>query len=98
MRGVRVLSKQFILGERRRVTMEVYLNDKARFVPENCTWELLSGMTAEDSGACETQEQEDGKWWLTCEIQPKARRTYTLQYTFGLGTEIIKRNTEIRVV
>jgi hypothetical protein len=97
MRGVRGL-KQFILGERRRVTMEIYLSDKSKFTPENCTWELLSGMTAEEGGTCETVEQEDGKWWLTCEIQPKARRTYTLQYTFELGTEIIKRNTEIKVV
>lgn len=93
-----MMEKVFELGERRRVTMEIWLHDGAQFTPTNCTWALMtSSNMVEQSGACEALP--DGtKWRLTCEVQPKQRYRYKLQYTFGLGTEIIKRSVDIRVV
>lgn len=89
--------KIFELGERRRVTMKVWLNDVASFAPSNGAWELSIGGTKEASGTCE-MEASGSNWKLTCEIQPKQRRTYKLQYSFELGTEIIKRSVFIKVI
>ncbi len=89
--------KVFELGERRRVTMRVWLNDHASFQPTDCTFALLLGGVAEAEGVCEA-EQDGDAWELSCEVQPKQRRPYKLTYTFGLGTEIIKRSVNIRVV
>ena len=89
--------KVFEFGERRRVTMKVWLNDGTSFTPANCKYQLMLGPTVEAEGSCET-EQDGTAWNLTCEVQPKQRRAYTLTYTFELGTEIIKRSVGIRVV
>jgi hypothetical protein len=89
--------KTIILGERRIVSLEVWLNDGSTFQPENCTWQLLAGARAEDEGACEL-EQAGSRWRLSCEIQPKQRLQYKLQYTFSMGTEIIKRSVTIKVM
>lgn len=89
--------KIFELGERRRVTMKVWLNDGASFTPTNATFRLLIGSVAEAEGSCELMA-EGNAWLLTCEVEPKQRRQYKLQYSFALGTEIIKRSVDIRVV
>lgn len=89
--------KVFELGERRKVTMRVWLNDGARFTPRNCTWKLLFAAAAESDGTCET-EQDGSAWLLSCIVEPKQRRTYKLQYGFALGEEQILRTVLIKVV
>jgi N-acetylneuraminic acid mutarotase len=85
------------LGERRRVTLEVWLTDGGTFQPENCKWQLLFGSTAESEGDCDV-EQNGTRWRLTGEVEPKKRTTYRLQYSFQMGTEIVKRTVLIKVV
>ena len=88
--------KTFELGERRRVTLEVWLSDGQAFQPIDPQW-VLTYMQKEASGAC-TIVQNGDRWQLTAEVQPKKKGVYRLQYTFGLGTELIKRSVSIRVV
>lgn len=91
--------KIFELGERRRVTLEVWLSNGQTFTPTETSWTLSSPSYSapEDSGGCEVQEVS-GKWQLTAEVEPKRRSTYTLQFTFHMGTEIVKRSVKLRVV
>lgn len=89
--------KVFEFGERRRVTLRVWLNDHAEFTPQDCSYQLLLGTKAEAEGACDARQDGDA-WELTCEIQPKTRYTYRLQYTFTLGTELVKRSVGIKVI
>lgn len=91
--------KVFELGERRRVTMEVWLSNGQTFTPMNSTWNLISSShpSPEASGACDVQEVS-GKWQLTAEVEPKRKTSYKLQFTFHMGTEIVKRSIQIRVV
>lgn len=88
--------KTLELGERRRVSLEVWLGNGRPLAVAEGTWALLLAGEAEDQGDCET-EQREGRWVLTAEIQPRKRRPYRLQYTFRVGTEIIKRSVEICV-
>ena len=85
------------LGERRRITLKVWLNDHSTFTPTDCTYQLYLGNTIEAEGSCDA-EQDGTDWRLTCEVQPTQRRTYRLQYTFTLGTEIIKRSASLKVI
>ena len=91
--------KLFELGERRRVTLEVWLSNGQTFTPTDSTWELTSASypSPEGSGVCSVRE-EGGKWQLTAEVEPKRRSTYKLQFSFHMGTEIVKRSVQIRVV
>lgn len=86
----------FELGERRRVTLKVWINGATDFLLEKPTWELKTG-AVEASGTCES-EKDGGAWLLTAEVQPKARRTYQLQFTFSIATEIFKKTIQINVV
>lgn len=90
--------KVFELGERRRVTLEVWLSNGQTFTPANSTWDLSAASypSPEASGSCDVREVSD-KWQLTAEVEPKRRSTYKLQFTFGMGTEIVKRSVQIRV-
>lgn len=85
------------LGERRRITVTLWLKDNRAFTITDPTWELTQANKPLDTGPCEAA-QEDTKWRLTAEIQPAARGDYKLTYTFGLGTEIIRRSVRIQVV
>lgn len=87
-------TKQLLLGERRKISILVWLTDGTAFTPTAPGWELIMG-AIEASGACDVA-QDGGKWELTAEIEPKTRTTYRLVYTFGLGSEIVKR--EVKVV
>ena len=88
--------KTFELGERRLVTLEVWLSDGQAFQPIDPQW-ALTYMRQESSGACNMVQNGD-RWQLTAEVQPKQKGFYRLQYTFGIGTEIIKRSVSIHVV
>ena len=89
-------TKIFELGERRRITLSVWLNTGQDFVFNGTPTWALSFPPVEDSGTCEVVQ--DGKRWnLTAEIQPQKRGNYELQYTFGIGTEIHKKSCKIRV-
>lgn len=85
------------LGERRRITATLWLEDKQLFTPTAPTWELSQANKVLTTGTCEAA-QDESKWNLTAEIEPTARGDYRLTYVFGLGTEIIRRSMRIQVV
>ncbi len=90
--------KVFELGERRRVTLEVWLSNGQTFTPNGAHWVLTPlKLPPEAEGEAEARE-ENGRWLLTAEVQPKKCAVYSLQYSFGLGTEIIKRSVQIKVI
>lgn len=91
--------KIFELGERRKVTLEVWLSNGQTFTPSNVKWDLISSNypSPESSGPCEVQEVS-GKWQMTAEVQPKRKTAYKLQFTFGMGSEIIKKSVQIKVI
>ena len=88
--------KTFELGERRRVTLEVWLSNGQSFQPLDVSWSLRY-LQEEASGSCDVV-QEGGKWQLTAEVEPQKRARYRLQFSFGMGTEIVKRSVFINVV
>lgn len=85
------------LGERRRITVTIWLSDNQTFTPDDPTWELTQTNQPVADGTCEASA-DGAKWRLTAEIQPLARGDYRLTYIFGLGTEIIRRSVKIKVV
>lgn len=93
-----MMEKIFELGERRRVTLEVWLATGETIPLENAAWTLTPcGGAEEASGTCET-EQDGTRWRLTAEVQPETRRLYDLQYGFSMGSELVRRTVRIRVV
>ncbi len=85
------------LGERRRITLALWMEDEQQFEPVAPKWELSKAQQVLETGTCEAAP--DGvRWQLTAEIQPESRGDYRLTYQFGLGTEIIRRSIPIRVV
>ncbi len=96
----RIEEKTLELGERRRITMRIWLTTGQSFVPTDCRWELkatgCTRPTIEAQGAAEVEE--DGTdWYVTAEISPREKRVYKLQFIFGLGSEIIRRTVYINV-
>ena len=87
---------EFEFGERRRVSLKVWLCSGTTFQIQNCTW-TLTKKEQEANGACETEADGNG-YILTAEVQPKNQGVYKLQYTFEMGSEIIKKSVNIKVV
>jgi hypothetical protein len=90
------MTKTFELGERRLVTLSVWLADGTAFDLKNATWSLQWGNQEESGGDCDVAETEKG-YELSALVEPRQRRSYTLQYTFSVGEEIIKRSVQIEV-
>lgn len=85
------------LGERRRITLKIWLEDDKAFTPLAPTWELSKAYEVQDQGEC-IQAQDGTRWELTAEVEPKGRGDYRLTYQFGIGTEIIRRSIKLKVV
>lgn len=89
--------KVFEFGERRRVTMAVWLNDGQSFTPASPTYELTKIRDVVQSGVCEATE-DGGRWNLTAEVEPPGLGDYRLSFLFGLGNEKIRRSVRIKVI
>lgn len=91
--------KQFNLGERRNVTLELRLGVGSKIIPENAVWSLTrydSGVV-EATGDCTGVMNENGVYELTALVEPKYRGLYQLIYTFDLGVECRKPCMIIKV-
>lgn len=86
----------FEFGERRRVTLKVWINGEPNFLLDNPAWELKKGFV-EAEGAAEA-EKDGAAWLLTSEVQPKQHGLYKLQFTFSIATEIFKKTVQINVI
>lgn len=85
----------FELGERRRISLKVWINGADSFALSAPVWELKK-QVKESSGTCEAT-QDGAAWVLVAEVQPKQKGQYELQFTFNVGTEIIKKSARINV-
>ena len=91
--------KQFNLGERRNVTLELNLGEEPKVIPENAVWSLVrygSGVV-EANGDCTVTKNENGVFELTTLVEPQYRGLYQLVYTFDLGIECRKPCMIIKV-
>lgn len=86
------------VGERRKVTLDVWLEDGAEFSVENPTWELTvyPSETSKASGDC-TFVQSGQKWELTAEIEVGQTGLYRLIFSFKLGSEYIRKSILVNV-
>lgn len=90
--------KLFILGERRRVTMYLWLESSVTWTPEDPTWTLYGPDGAEAAhGAAEALQTAEG-WSLSTLCEPTARGEWLLLFSFDLGDEHVRRAVRIKVV
>lgn len=80
-----------LLGERRRLTLQVTIRDSDAFTIRDTTWLLEGGGTSEE-GAAEIVDHD-----LRVEVEPKTPGLYQLTVTFSVGTEVIKKRVSIQV-
>ena len=80
-----------LLGERRRLTLQVTIRDSDVFTIRDATWLLECGGTSEE-GAAEIVDHD-----LRVEVEPKTPGLYQLTVTFSVGNEIIKKRVSIQV-
>ncbi len=80
-----------LLGERRRLTLQVTIRDSDAFTIRDGTWRLEGGGTSEE-GVAEIVDHD-----LRVEVEPKTTGLYQLTVTFSVGTEVIKKRVSIQV-
>lgn len=90
--------KIFELGERRKVSLHLWLESGMSFTPDNPTWELVEpdGDTA-DTGIAEATQTTEG-WTLATLCEPTSRGEWRLYFSFDLGEEHVRRSVRIKVV
>ena len=90
--------KIFLLGERRRVSLYLWLESGLAWMPETPTWTLLApdGTTA-GSGTAEAAETAEG-WTLSTLCEPTEKGEWLLLFSFDLGEEHVRRAVRIKVV
>lgn len=86
------------LGEKRKLTMDVWLSTGEAFTLQNAAWQLCFLEEEEASGECVVTPVTGNHYHLVAEIQPLKKGVYELSYTFNLGTEVIIRTVIIKVV
>lgn len=81
-----------ILGEHRRIGLEMTAADGAPFTIRNATWKLEKYGKEIEGGECEIEEHE-----LIVMIQPAETGTHTLEYTFEIAEETLKERVQVVV-
>lgn len=87
---------KIMLGERRRVTLDTWLETNRPFVMTNAFWELFR-KDQKVAGGPLTQARANNHWLLQAMIEPKESGHYLLVYTYYLGDERMKRKLKINV-
>lgn len=88
--------KKFILGERRRVTLDTWLVTNRPFVIKDAKWELFRKDERVAHGKL-TKAKANNHWLLQALIEPAEPGHYLLVYTYYLGDERMVRNLKIHV-
>lgn len=81
-----------LLGEKREITLHTSVGDGRPYTIRNPVYELSLYGQCEASGDCDLNGPD-----LLVTIQPEKRGTYTLEYTFVIAQEIIKKQIGICV-
>lgn len=85
---------KFILGEKRRIWLEITTSDKdsENFMIRNAKYELRLRGEEEAAGECTVQDHQ-----IIAVVQPQQKGQYELIYTFQIGDEILKEDVTIIV-
>ena len=82
----------FILGEKRKVWLEISSNDGSAFTIRNATFELQKYGETTAKGDCDVNEHI-----VIATIQPAERGEYDLIFSFEIAGEIIKEKAVVSV-
>lgn len=90
--------KLFELGERRKVSLSLWLASGLSWTPESPTWELIEpDGTTHSSGTADSVQTTEG-WTLSTLCEPDTRGEWRLVFAFDLGEEHLRRSVRIKVV
>jgi hypothetical protein len=84
---------KFILGEKRRVRLEISSMDVKEFYIRRAVYTLEHNDETEDSGDCIINDHI-----ISALISPTQRGVYCLEFEYDIGDEIFKECVPIRVV
>lgn len=88
----------FELGEKKYVCISVTSPCGRPFDITSAKYILMKGKETEASGECEIKKNSDTETILSALIQPMAKSaTYTLEYTYEIPPEILKKEISVRV-
>ena len=88
----------FDLGEKKYVCISVTSPCGRPFDITSAKYILMKGKETEASGECEIKKNSDTETILSALIQPMAKSaTYTLEYTYEIPPEILKKEISVRV-
>lgn len=88
----------FELGEKKYVCISVTSTCGRPFDVTSAKYILMKGKETEASGQCEITHKSDTETILSALIQPMAKSaTYTLEYTYEIPPEILKKEISVWV-
>lgn len=82
----------FILGEKRRVYLEISSIDLQNFTIHDATFKLSLRDALEEEGNCRIDDHV-----ISVLIQPQHRGGYILQFEYDIGDEIFKEDVLVKV-
>lgn len=90
-------SESFIVGEKRRVTIEVRGTNRKPFQVSNASWVLESGDEIESEGVCEIEGLLADKWTIAALIQPmRVDAVYDLIFSYDVNDEHMIQHVRVR--
>lgn len=81
-----------LLGERRRIILEVTMEDSDAFIISAANFEVCRGALIADSGTAEIDGHKITVW-----AEPPASGLWQLTVTFCIGGETVKKRVFLRV-
>ena len=83
---------KFLMGERRKVWLEISCNADQSFIIRNATYELRKYGNILDSGECTIDNH-----MIIAMIQPPENGQFNLIYSFEIGGELLKEEVVVTV-
>ena len=82
------LLKNFILGENKKVRVQITSSLGEDFEITNASYKLVNGSSSESTGNCTIEPGHI----ISTQVQPKNAGSYTLALTYTIGGETLKTN------
>lgn len=86
---------EFILGEKRRVRLEISSMDVQEFYVRRAVYSLERNDEVEDNGDCVI---DNDSHIISALISPTEKGRYCLEFEYDIGDEIFKECVNIRVI
>ncbi len=88
---------KFQLGEKKYVCISVTSNCGRPFDITDAKYILKKGDEGEASGKCDIKNNSDTETILSALIQPMAKSTYKLEYTYDIPPEKLMKTVRVQV-